>query len=68
MNFRFRGHGLPGDHDYKIRMVYFEPFPRVESIVAAVSTIAWDENDPEEVDRARKVARTNSKAHDMWAF
>jgi hypothetical protein len=39
MNFRFRGPRLPGDHDYKIRMVYFEPFPQVGSIVAAVAFI-----------------------------
>jgi hypothetical protein len=50
MNFRFRGPGLPGDHDYKIRMVYFEPFPQVGSIVAAVASIPWDDNDPEEVE------------------
>jgi hypothetical protein len=40
----------------------------VESIVAAVASIPWDDNDPEEVERAHKVARTNSEAHDMWAF
>ncbi len=68
MNFRFRGPGLPGDHDYKIRMVYFEPFPQVGSIVATVTAIPWDDNDPEEVERAHKAARTNSEAHDMWAF
>ena len=73
MNFRFRGPGLPGDHDYKIRMVYFDhqeyrDFPQVGSIVAAVAAIPWDDNDPEEVERAHKAARTNSEAHDMWAF
>jgi hypothetical protein len=30
MNFRFRGPGLPGDHDYKIRMVS----PRVQRFPA----------------------------------
>ena len=56
MNFRFRGPGLPGDHDYKIRMVYFEhqeyrDLPKVGSIVAAMAAIpCWDDNDPEEVE------------------
>jgi hypothetical protein len=64
MNFRFRGPGLPGDHDYKIRMVYFDhqehiDFPHVGSIVAAVAAIPWDDNDPEEVERAHKAARTH---------
>ena len=27
-----------------------------------------DDNDPKKVERAHKVARTNSEAHDMWAF
>ena len=49
-------------------MVYFEPFPQVGSIVAAVASIPWDDNDPKEVERAHKVARTNSETHDMWAF
>jgi hypothetical protein len=72
MNFRFRGPGSPGDHDYVIRMVYFDHqpdyssdqdygnFPPVRSIVAA-------DNDPEEVERAHKAARTNRAAHDVWA-
>ena len=73
MNFRFRGPGLPGDHDYKIRMVYFDhqeyrDFPQVGSIVAAVAAIPWDDNDPEEVERTHKADRINSEAHEMWAF
>ena len=67
MNFRFRGPGSPGDHDYRIRMVHFEGMP-AQSIVAAIATIAWDDNDPEEVERAHKVARVNRAAHEMWAF
>ena len=78
MNFRFRGPGLPGDHDYMICMVYFDHqpicpsdqdyrnFPPVRSIVAAVATIPW--NDPEEMERVHKAARTNRAAHDMWEF
>ena len=67
MNFRFRGPGLPDDYDYLIRMVYFDPqrssdqgrgdLPLVRSIVAAVVTIPWNENDPEEMERAHKAAR-----------
>ena len=73
MNYRFRGPGLSGDHDYMIRIVYFDhqeyrDFPHVGSIVAAVAAIPWDDNEPEEVKRAHKVARTNREAHDMWAF
>ncbi len=73
MSFRFRGPGSPGDHDYMIRMVYFDhqeyrDFPLVGSIVAAVAAITWDDNDPEEVERAHKAARTNREAHDVWAF
>ena len=30
-NFRFRGPGLPGDHHYMIRMVYFDPQPDCSS-------------------------------------
>jgi len=78
MNFRFRGPGSPGDHDYIIRMVYFDHqpncpsdqdygnFPPVQSSVTAVAAIPWDDNDPEEVERAHKAARTNRAAHDMW--
>jgi hypothetical protein len=55
-----------------IRMVYFDhqeyrDFPHVGSIVAAVAAIPWDDNDPEEVERAHKAARTNREAH-VWAF
>ena len=75
LNFRFRrGPGSSGDHDYIIRMmVYFDhrdyrDFPHVESIVAAVAAIPWDDNDPEEAERVNKAARTNREAHDVWAF
>ena len=80
MNFRFRGPGLPGDHDYMIRMVHFAPqpdcssekedgkLPLIRSIVAAVATIPWNDNNPEETERVHKAARTNREAHDMWEF
>ena len=80
MNFRFRGPGLPGDHHHMIHMVYFDPqpdcssdqddgnLPPVRSIVAAVATIPWNDNDPEDTERARKAARTNREAHEMWEF
>jgi hypothetical protein len=81
MTFRlFRGPGLPGDHDYMICMVHFAPrpdcsseqdygkLPLIRSIDAAVATIPWNDNNPEETERAHKAARTNREAHDIWEF
>jgi len=64
INFRFRGPGLPGDHNYMIRMVYFDPqpncssgqdnedLPPVRSIVAAVANIPWNDNERSRGDGA----------------
>ena len=57
MNFRFREPGSPGDHDYIVRLVYFDhqldqsrgDFPPVQCIVTA-APMPWDDNDPEEVE------------------
>ena len=76
----FRGPGLPGDHDYMICMVHFAPqpdcsseqdygkLPLIRSIDAAVAIIPWNDNNPEETERAHKAARTNREAHDIWEF
>ena len=66
LNFRFIEPEKDSDFDTHIHMhIYSHPSsePRL-----AVSTIPWNDDDPEQIERARKIARVNDEVQSMVTF